>query len=410
MRSRLALAAVAVGGLAVGAVTVPALLPAAATQVAAPAHVWVEPGDAWADVADVCGSTAAAIRTANYLGASAALRANSWLLCPLPVSPTTTVAPTTSAVTTTTAAPTTTVAPTTTTVAPTTTTTVATTTTTLPPPPTLPGGVQFVETFDTAASMTSFTWELADGRNFDEQQGKTWQGDHSFACGAPDTYRSLSGPNDGQPYAIPMRFDPTVTGQAYWCPNSSGHMMTSFNTGGYSHLDFTPNAPLANVTQICFDVNATDLGHRKWLQVAIVPLAEFARNDDSLLYTHPGFTAGGGPAESWGLPIHNGTALVSFTLGNIEAFGSLSGSAPAMFDGNYDKATRLPACITNGGLVTQGLPGGGTRTTDLGGAFPTGPVKVIFQDVSYNPDKAVGESGPVAPVPYTWHWDNIVVR
>lgn len=400
-RSRTKLSLVALAAV-LGSLVV---IPVTAVREEGPRSVWVEPSDTWATVASACGSTAAAIRHANYLATNAALRSNSWLDCPPLVVPTTT----------TTALPpvTTTAPPTTTTLAPTT-----TTTTTLPPTTTstttVPGGAQFVSTFDTQASMSSFRWELADGRSFDSQQGLTWRGDHDTSCSTPDTTRTLSGPNDGQPYQIPMVFNPVQTGQAYWCPNGGGHMMTSFNTGGYSHLDFMPNQILSNVNEICWDVNATDLGHRKWLQVAIVPEAEFQTNGGGLFYIHPGFGGPGGPAESWSLPVRNGTALLSFTLGNIEAFGSVSGANSALFDGNADKMARLVNCITDTGSgvrVTQAVPGGGTRVTNLQGGLPNGQVRVIFQDASYNPDKAVQESsGPAVSNAYTWHWDNIVIR
>ena len=37
-------------------------------------------------------------------------------------------------------------------------------------------------------------------------------------------------------------------------------------------------------------------------------------------------------------------------------------------------------------------------------AYPTGPVKVIFQDGSYNPVKHGGSADRL-----TWHWDNIAI-
>jgi hypothetical protein len=44
----------------------------------------------------------------------------------------------------------------------------------------------------------------------------------------------------------------------------------------------------------------------------------------------------------------------------------------------------------------------------LQGGFPDGPVRVIFQDDTYNNPK----SPPTLDVadPLTWHWDNIVVE
>lgn len=208
-----------------------------------------------------------------------------------------------------------------------------------------------------------------------------------------------------------MIFNPVQTGQIYWC---NGHMMSTFHTHGYSHLDFAPTQSFPRVREVCFDLNATDLGHRKWTQVAIVPEAEFQAHGQSLLYVHPGFGGPGGPAESWALPIANGTFLASFNNGGIETFGTASGTAPNLFVGNTDKVTRLTTCISDAGsgvIITQKRPDGSVRTTNVGGTLPAGQARVVFQDVSYNPDKASIEAGGAQVVdPYTRHWDNIVIR
>ena len=49
-------------------------------------------------------------------------------------------------------------------------------------------------------------------------------------------------------------------------------------------------------------------------------------------------------------------------------------------------------------------PDGTTDTRAIGTTFPTGAVKVIFQDASYNPTKHNGYSDRLS-----WHWDNISV-
>ena len=45
----------------------------------------------------------------------------------------------------------------------------------------------------------------------------------------------------------------------------------------------------------------------------------------------------------------------------------------------------------------------GTVTYTTPGAFPNGPVRVIFQDDTYDADKHGGTGL------YTWHWDNITI-
>ena len=49
-------------------------------------------------------------------------------------------------------------------------------------------------------------------------------------------------------------------------------------------------------------------------------------------------------------------------------------------------------------------PDGTTDTRAIGTTFPSGAVKVIFQDASYNPTKHNGYTDRLS-----WHWDNIVV-
>ena len=40
------------------------------------------------------------------------------------------------------------------------------------------------------------------------------------------------------------------------------------------------------------------------------------------------------------------------------------------------------------------------------GSFPSGAVRVVLQDDSYNPPKAPGS----VVDPFTWHWDNITIE
>jgi hypothetical protein len=46
----------------------------------------------------------------------------------------------------------------------------------------------------------------------------------------------------------------------------------------------------------------------------------------------------------------------------------------------------------------------GLHTVTANGSFPTGPVRVIFQDDTYDADKHDGTGR------YTWHWDNISIE
>jgi hypothetical protein len=207
-----------------------------------------------------------------------------------------------------------------------------------------------------------------------------------------------------------MIFDPVAEGMAYWCPNGGGHMMTTYNTTGYAHLDFTPRQAFTDITRVCWDANATNLGNRKWLQVAIVPEALYQANGQRLDYISPMFNPGPG---FWGVDLAGGVFLYSDMQGRAHVHQNGGASNWWQWDPTIsDKATRWETCITDLGdgrvQIDQDRPT--PRRFTLAGSFPAGAVRVIWQDVSYNPDKAVGESPPAAPDPYTWHWDNLQIQ
>ena len=68
------------------------------------------------------------------------------------------------------------------------------------------------------------------------------------------------------------------------------------------------------------------------------------------------------------------------------------------------KAIRRPFSITDNrnGTITVSYAGFATYTVP--GSFPAGGFNVVFKDHNYTPDK------DGAPVGYTWHWDNIIVK
>ena len=85
---------------------------------------------------------------------------------------------------------------------------------------------------------------------------------------------------------------------------AKGHLMTAMNTTGYGILSFSPNQTFNNVGQVCWDINATELGGGKWTNVILVPAAEYTRTPNNVAkhpaegpyrmdYTTPGFNAPG---------------------------------------------------------------------------------------------------------------------
>ena len=60
------------------------------------------------------------------------------------------------------------------------------------------------------------------------------------------------------------------------------------------------------------------------------------------------------------------------------------------------------------GTITVGaeLPDGTFHEVTGPGSFPEGPVRVVFADHSYTPNKDLGPLGER----YTWHWDDIEIE
>lgn len=273
----------------------------------------------------------------------------------------------------------------------------------------------YLETFDSEASLDTLDFFVSNGRDFTFRP-ESWPGDHAAGapCGAPTTSRTVHWPDPpGDEFT-----KTTDAGEAaYWCAPGgagTGHLMTAFKTGGYAHLDFSPKQMFTDVRKVCWDQNVTNLGNRKWTQLTIVPKALDDINTPRLDYTHPGFRIGG-PAF-WGLSLENDGFMFSTTQGNAQVFTG----EDRIFDEGWqndtsvsDKAKRVTTCLTdlrNGSIeVSQERWDDSVDVIELTGAFPAGPVRVIWQDVSYNPDKAVGESPPTVSNSYTWHWDNLFV-
>ena len=118
----------------------------------------------------------------------------------------------------------------------------------------------------------------------------------------PLTSRTVHWPNPPGDDLVTRGTDPGEA--AYWCAPGgagTGHLMTAFNTHGYSHLDFTPKQTFTDVRTVCWDQNVTHLGNRKWTQVTIVPKAMHDAVAPRLDYTNPDLRIDG-PAF-WGLSL-----------------------------------------------------------------------------------------------------------
>jgi hypothetical protein len=262
-----------------------------------------------------------------------------------------------------------------------------------PPPPAKPG--EFVETFDSPAGLSRFQTQVS----MFPPNIATWQADHDDHCSGPTAYRTIDANN-------PSSF-------IFWCGPTgpaSGHMMTTMDTEGYAEIDFAPNQTVTNIKKVCWDQNQTELGERKWTQVAVVSEATYQANGGKLNYGDP---LEQNAIHSQNVPLTGDSFMFVMLRGSTQTHVGQS-IYDSNFDGNdpmiADKARRFRTCITdneNGQVTIELERQTSTEVRVMQGSFPNGPARVIFQDDSYDPPK----SPPVlnVPNPFTWHWDNIAI-
>ena len=267
--------------------------------------------------------------------------------------------------------------------------------TTLPPPVTVPTGAEFFEDFSSPAGVDRFRLDVhfRDAAGVANGPNTVWSGDHNMACEGPDTQRDVHA---------------HASHEFFWhCApkgSESGHLMTSMaDIDGYTILSFSPNRVFSNFSQVCWDVNLTDLGGRKWTQVLVVPEAAFQANGARLDYISPVTQ----DVDQTAVRLPGGAVMFQ----NWDfAFRMYYGQRETLDDGSRffvaDKAKRYHHCLTDNGdgtvTMVQERANGQTYSQTVLGRFPT-TGRVIFQDDNYTPLK----DGPIAG--FTWHWDNISV-
>ena len=236
-------------------------------------------------------------------------------------------------------------------------------------------------------------------------------GSHSMACEPPPSQRTVDISDHDNLF--------------WWCAPGgapTGHLMSGLNAAGYSLVSFSPKESFTNVREVCWDVSLADLGGGKWFNVVLVPEATYLSHPNTnprrvedgegpyrLDYVTPDFTASDGPGDFNIQDLGSGAgALVGVKQfrGTTQIY---EGSTELVFDpgvwtAGTDESTRFEHCFRDNGDGTltytqQRATELHTVTTD--GSFPSGPVRVLFQDDTYGADKHDGTGR------YTWHWDNI---
>ena len=188
------------------------------------------------------------------------------------------------------------------------------------------------------------------------------------------------------------------SGAIFVCRN---HMMTSMgDVDGYSIVWFSPDQTFTDQTVISWDVNATNLGHRQWWEVAIVPVGS---PDLSCLSWIPCDLPTGGGYPSGAVVVSNRDRTPRIWSNGSELSPEWRNFCQIDPEACNSKALRRPWSVTDNrdGTITVRFR---DETWTKAGSFPDGEWKVVFKDHNYTPTK----DGPVQG--FTWHWDNIIVR
>jgi hypothetical protein len=243
-----------------------------------------------------------------------------------------------------------------------------------------------------------------------------WIGDHDMNCGKPaQTHRAI-------------KITPGLAGkQEVWYQCAPGgdpakaHLMTSVQTRGYNIAWFTPKQTFTDVKKVCWSQNLTDLGGGKWTQMVIEPVGQVEEQKGDMGLVDPDF---------WGDPKGPGAGLIpdpayanvgarmmrgGFELWDSKGWvkGGDGTSISTLLEGFEDKAARFPLCVADNGdgtvTLTMDRPDG-AKTARAPGKFPTGEVRVVFEDDSYNPNKHFNAAEqPPDDDHLTWHWDDIQI-
>jgi hypothetical protein len=279
--------------------------------------------------------------------------------------------------------------------------------------------VVFAEDF---SSPSAFSGRFDHGWSGEVQAGmlfgankNDWAGDHDGMCGDPNaTSRAVHVTPPGNEPGAPAGSAKNVEQAFYSCAPggdaAKAHLMTSVNTEGYVIAWFSPKQTFTNVRTVCWSQNLTDEGGGKWTQVVFLTGSEVQRSGGDLGFTSPEFPNTGGPSTpqgtaQFGVKMFHGGMQTWANGGFVDGVGGqVTG----------DKAPRYRHCVTDNGNGTLGVtiaqPGGSTVSATVRGSIPDGPIRVVFEDDNYNPDKHFDFSGNAGPNhTYTWHWDDIQI-
>ena len=272
-------------------------------------------------------------------------------------------------------------------------------------------GVEFFEDFVSAGSLGRFDFDVYH-RDDSVVAEDSWLGDHSVVgpgdvCGPPDETRSISRGDRSEGFNDEWIYRCVPDGDL-----TKAHLMTSIgDTSGYSIGAFSPKESFSDVREVRWDINITDLGNRQFPEVKLIPVENFDfQKLPCTIEWLPCDTQTTAAAGAVSTSFHNHDVTIS-DRGNRGIYWAQWGSQwlnandPALSSVKIRREHFLRD--NQNGTLTFGIeqPDGTFFEYTSTGSFPQGPVRVVFADHSYTPDK----DGPV--LGHTWHWDNIrIVR
>jgi hypothetical protein len=307
-------------------------------------------------------------------------------------------------------------------------------TTTAPPSPTstLPatGETLFFEDFVSNDAISRFDTGIYH-RDDSVVASESWLGDHAptgadDACSSPFEKRTIERGNRSEGFNNDWIYRCAPGGDT-----AKAHLMTSIgDTSGYSLGGFSPTQVFTNVREVRWDVNQTDLGDRQWTEIAIIPADRFdfanlpcTGDVPCDTTTHPEL---GSVGTQWSAQFARKINTPASPNGYLQAGGDLGyrcDTCPYAPSASFGEAygqgdSALTSFVIrrtnffrdNGdGTLTWGfqLEDGSFNEFTAPGAFPSGPVRVVFKDHNYTPMKSPATLLPETT--FTWHWDNIGV-
>jgi hypothetical protein len=289
--------------------------------------------------------------------------------------------------------------------------------------------VVFSEDFSADGSLDRFDVGIYHRDDF-VVETTSWLGDHASTGTGPEDPCSPPDPGPGaDPGYDPLDYQRLIergdrasgfnSDWIYRCSpmgnRDLAHLMTSIgDTSGYSIGSFSPKQSFTGVTEVRWDVNITNLGNRQFPEVKLIPADRFDfQNIPCAIEWLPCDTSSHTQLGSVGTSFFNDEMLIDAGSGIDHNQKPSTFGWPETDPARDSIRTRRTHFFRDNGdgTLTFGIEREDGTFSELtgAGAFPDGPVRVVFADHNYTPLKAIGDGNVEGPITFTWHWDDLIV-